>query len=197
MVPSVARVREFDTDAAVAQAMELFWERGYEATSLHHLTEALGIGRGSLYAAFGSKDGLYQAALERYRQELAGPMLRALSVGADIRAALRGVLTGLVVDAVADERRRGCMMVNAATERVPHDPATSRTVRDVLQAIENALAEALIAARERGELPEGKDPRALSEFLVIWINRLRVAAKANPDEIALMRSVEVAMTILE
>lgn len=193
----MARVREFDTDAAVAQAMGLFWERGYEATSLHDLTKALGIGRGSLYAAFGSKDGLYQAALERYREDLARPMLRALSAGADIRASLRGVLTGLVADSVADERRRGCMVVNAAAERVPHDPATSRMVRDVLQAIEDALAEALSAARERGELPEGKDPRALAGFLVIWINGLRVAAKANPDEIALMRSVEVAMTLLD
>jgi TetR/AcrR family transcriptional repressor of nem operon len=193
----MARVREFDTDAAVAQAMGLFWERGYEATSLHDLTKALGIGRGSLYAAFGSKDGLYQAALERYREDLARPMLQALSAGADIRASLRGVLTGLVADSVADERRRGCMVVNAAAERVPHDPATSRMVRDVLQAIEDALAEALSAARERGELPEGKDPRALAGFLVIWINGLRVAAKANPDEIALMRSVEVAMTLLD
>jgi TetR/AcrR family transcriptional repressor of nem operon len=193
----MARVREFDTDAAVAQAMELFWERGYEATSLHDLTEALGIGRGSLYAAFGSKDGLYRAALERYRQDLAGPMLRALSAGGDVRAALRGVLTGLVADAIADERRRGCMVVNATAERVPHDPVTSRTVRDVLQAIEDALAEALSAARERGELPSGKDPLALAGFLVIWINGLRVSAKVDPDEGALMRSVEVAMTILD
>jgi TetR/AcrR family transcriptional regulator, transcriptional repressor for nem operon len=193
----MARVREFDTDAAVAQAMELFWERGYEATSLHDLTGALGIGRGSLYAAFGSKDGLYQAALERYRQDLAGPMLRALSADSDVRAVLRGVLSGLVADAVADERRRGCMVVNATAERVPRDPATSRTVRDVLQAIEDALAEALGAARERGELPPGKDPRALAGFLVIWINGLRVAAKVDPDGDALMRSVEVAMTILD
>lgn len=193
----MARVREFDTDAAVAQAMELFWERGYEATSLHDLTGALGIGRGSLYAAFGSKDGLYQAALERYRQDLAGPMLRALSADGDVRTALRGVLSGLVAEAVADERRRGCMVVNATAERVPRDPATSRTVRDVLQAIEDALAEALGAARERGELPPGKDPRALAGFLVIWINGLRVAAKVDPDGDALMRSVEVAMTILD
>jgi TetR/AcrR family transcriptional repressor of nem operon len=89
------------------------------------------------------------------------------------------------------------MVVNATAERVPHDPATSRTVRDVLQAIEDALAEALSAARERGELPSGKDPRTLAGFLVIWINGLRVSAKVDPDEVALMRSVEVALTILD
>src|ERR1700684_3826346 len=152
MVLLVARIREFDTDKAVAQAMELFWERGFEGTSLQDLTDGLAIGRGSLYAAFGSKDGLYQAALERYRQECVGPMLQALAVDGNFRDALHGLLSVLVTDAVADERRRGCMVVNAATERVPHDPATSRTVRDVLQTIEDAMTAALSAAQERGEL---------------------------------------------
>jgi TetR/AcrR family transcriptional repressor of nem operon len=193
----MARIREFDTDKAVAQAMELFWERGYEGTSLQDLTEGLAIGRGSLYAAFGSKDGLYQAALERYRQECVGPMLQALSVEADVRGALRGLLTVLVTDAVADERRRGCMVVNAATERVPHDPATSRTVREVLQGNADALTEALIAARDRGELAADLDPVAVGGFLATFISGLRVASKANPDEVALMRSVEVALSVLD
>jgi TetR/AcrR family transcriptional repressor of nem operon len=193
----MGRIREFDTDEAVAQAMELFWERGYDGTSLQDLTEGLAIGRGSLYAAFGSKDGLYQAALERYRQECVGPMLKALSVDADVRGALRGLLTVLVTDAVADERRRGCMIVNAATERVPHDPATSRTVRQVLQGNADALTEALIAARERGELAVDLDPLAVGGFLATFISGLRVASKANPDEMALMRSVEVALSVLD
>ena len=99
--------------------MELFWERGYEATSLQDLTDALEIGRGSLYAAFGSKDGLFQAALARYRQEQAQPLLDALASDADIRTALRQLLGGVVAKAVADERRRGCLVVNSATERNP------------------------------------------------------------------------------
>jgi TetR/AcrR family transcriptional regulator, transcriptional repressor for nem operon len=193
----MARIREFDTDKAVAQAMELFWERGYEGTSLQDLTEGLAIGRGSLYAAFGSKDGLYQAALERYRQECVEPMLQALSVDSDVRGALRGLLTVLVTDAVADERRRGCMVVNAATERVPHDPATSRTVREVLQGNADALTQALIAARDRGELAADLDPVAVGEFLATYISGLRVASKANPDEMVLMRTVEVALSVLD
>src|SRR3984885_16294942 len=193
----MARVREFDTDEAVARAMDLFWERGYEATSLQDLSRALGLGRGSMYAAFGSKEGIYQAALERYRQVLAGPMLRALAEGADIRATLRGLFGGLVDDAVSDERRRGCMVVNAATERVPRDSATSRTVREVLQGNADALTEALIAARERGELAADLDPLAVGGFLATFISGLRVASKANPDEVALMRSVEVALSVLD
>jgi TetR/AcrR family transcriptional repressor of nem operon len=191
------RTREFDTDQAVAQAMELFWERGFEATSLQDLVDGLGVGRGSLYAAFGSKEGLYQAALERYRQQCVGPMLAALSVDTDIRGALRGLLTVLVSDAVADERRRGCMVVNAATERIPHDPQTTQAVREVLKGNEDALAAALSAARERGELAASLDTDAVAAFLATYLTGLRVAAKANPDEAALTRTVEVALSVLD
>src|SRR5689334_5198065 len=66
----VARSRGFDTDAAVERAMGLFWKQGYRATPMPRLTELLGIGSGSLYAAFGSKDGLYAQALRRYCEGL-------------------------------------------------------------------------------------------------------------------------------
>lgn len=78
---TMARTREFDTEAAVSRAMELFWTRGYEATSVRDLTGHLGIGQGSLYAAFGDKDGLYRAALEHYRTTLAAAALRSLEEG--------------------------------------------------------------------------------------------------------------------
>ncbi len=81
----MARTREFDTEAAVSRAMELFWLRGYEATSVRDLTQHLGIGQGSLYAAFGGKDGLYRAALEHYRTTLAAAALRGLEEEADAR----------------------------------------------------------------------------------------------------------------
>ncbi|MEU0492253.1 helix-turn-helix domain-containing protein [Nocardiopsis sp. NPDC006139] len=125
----MARTREFDTEAAVGRAMELFWARGYEATSVRDLTQRLGIGQGSLYAAFGGKDGLYRAALEHYRATLAADALRALEEGADARAAIRTLLTERIRVAV-ERGGQGCLAVNAACERLPQDAATRRTVRD-------------------------------------------------------------------
>jgi TetR/AcrR family transcriptional repressor of nem operon len=193
----MARVREFDTDEAVRRAMELFWERGYEATSLQDLTGALEIGRGSLYAAFGSKDGLFQAALARYRQEQAQPLLDALASAPDIRTALRQLLGGVVAKAVADERRRGCLVVNSATERIPHDAGTAAAVRGVLASIREAIENALRRAQQRGEIGAVKDPQALAAFFLTFMNGLRVAAKADPDERSLTASVEAALTILD
>lgn len=192
----MARVREFDADDAVRRAMDLFWERGYEATSLRDLTEALGIGSGSLYAAFGNKDGLFQAALARYRQEQSQPMLDTLASETDVRAALRRVLAGVVALAVSDRLRRGCLVVNSATERIPHDADTATAVREILAAIQGAIEGALSRAQQRGDLDPEKDPAALAGFFVTFMNGLRVAAKTDPDERTLMQRVDAALTVL-
>jgi TetR/AcrR family transcriptional repressor of nem operon len=93
------------------------------------LTQHLGIGQGSLYAAFGDKDGLYRAALEHYRTTLAAAALRSLEEGADARTAIRTLLTERIRIAVRSGGQ-GCLAVNAVCERLPQDAATRRTVRD-------------------------------------------------------------------
>jgi TetR/AcrR family transcriptional repressor of nem operon len=192
---SVVRTREFDTEAAVSRAMELFWSRGYEATSVRDLTRHLGIGQGSLYAAFGDKDGLYRAALEHYRTTLAAAALESLEGGADARSAIRAMLVERVRIAVADAGR-GCLAVNAACERLPEDAATGRIVRDMQDASRDALAEVLRIAVERGELAARQDPRTLAAFLVTFLNGLLVSSKITPDARALEPLVEVALVAL-
>ncbi len=191
----MARTREFDTEAAVGRAMELFWARGYEATSVRDLTQRLGIGQGSLYAAFGGKDGLYRAALEHYRTTLAADALRALEEGADARAAIRALLTERIRVAV-ERGGQGCLAVNAACERLPQDAATRRTVRDMQDASREALAEVLRAARDRGEIAERHDPHTVAAFLVTFLNGLLVSSKITPDR-SLEPLVDVALTVLD
>jgi TetR/AcrR family transcriptional repressor of nem operon len=193
----VARTREFDTEAAVERAMDLFWSRGFAATSVQDLVDATGVGRGSLYAAFGSKEGLYLAALDRYREQLAVPMVTALRSGAPVRDVVRGLLEGLAAQAVADQQRRGCLMVNAATERCPGDPTVARRVRDTVAANEAALVEALTAARAAGQLGADKDPVALARFLVAVTHGLRVTGVITPEPPVLRDVVEVALGCLD
>jgi TetR/AcrR family transcriptional repressor of nem operon len=193
----VARVREFDTEAAVQAAMQVFWCRGFEATSVQDLVDATGVGRGSLYAAFGSKEGLYLAALDRYREQLAAPMLAAVAGGRPIRTVVRDVLLQLVEEAVTDPDRRGCLMVNAATERMAHDPAVAGRVRDTLSAMEDALTEALLAAQDAGQATRERSARDLARFLVLTVQGLRVMGVVTPDRRALRASVEVALRCLD
>ncbi|MES0836868.1 MULTISPECIES: TetR/AcrR family transcriptional regulator [Nocardiopsidaceae] len=192
----MARTREFDTEAAVGRAMELFWTRGYEATSVRDLTRHLGVGQGSLYAAFGDKHGLYRAALEHYRSTLAAAALRSLEEGADVRSAVRGLLAERVRIAVEHDGR-GCLMVNAACERLPEEPSVRRIVRDVQDASREALAEVLAVAAERGEISARHDPHTLAAFLITFLNGLLVSAKVTPDAGALEPLVEVALASLD
>ncbi|MEU8360479.1 helix-turn-helix domain-containing protein [Nonomuraea sp. NPDC048882] len=192
----MARTREFDTEAAVSRAMELFWTRGYEATSLRDLTSRLGIGQGSLYAAFGDKDGLYRAALEHYRTTLAAVALRDLAEGKDARSAIRAMLVERVRIAVGNGGQ-GCLAVNAACERLPEDPSIRRVIRDMQDASRRALTEVLSAAAERGGVAARHDPGTLAAFLVTFLNGLLVSSKITPDARALEPLVEVALTALD
>lgn len=191
----MARTREFDTEAAVSRAMELFWIHGYEATSVRDLTQHLGLGQGSLYAAFGDKEGLYRAALEHYRTTLAAAALRDLEEGADARSAIRTMLLERIRIAVENDGQ-GCLAVNAACERLPKDAAIRRTVRDMQDASRDALAEVLRVAAERGEIATRHDPYALAAFLVTFLNGLLVSSKITPDVHVLEPLVEVALAAI-
>lgn len=192
----MARTREFDTEAAVSRAMELFWTRGYEATSVRDLTQHLGLGQGSLYAAFGGKEGLYQAALDHYRTTLAAAALRGLKEGTNARSAIRTMLVERVRIAVGNGGQ-GCLAVNAACERLPENTAIRRTVRDMQDAGRDALAEVLRVAAERGEIAARHDPYTLAAFLVTFLNGLLVSSKITPDTDALEPLVEVALAALD
>ncbi|MCM1943584.1 TetR/AcrR family transcriptional regulator [Streptomyces sp. G3] len=192
----MARTREFDTEAAVSRAMELFWTRGYEATSVRDLTQHLGIGQGSLYAAFGDKDGLYRAALEHYRTTLAAAALRSLEEGADVRAAIRTLLTERIRIAVENDGR-GCLVVNAVCERLPRDAATRRTVREMQEASREVLVEVLRTAMERGEIAARHDPDTVAAFLITFLNGLLVSSKITPDARSLEPLAELALTVLD
>lgn len=176
--------------------MGLFWTRGYEATSTRDLVRHLGIGQGSLYAAFGNKEGLYRAALDRYRETFAAEAARSLEDGADARSAVRALLTERIRIAV-EKGGRGCLLVNAACERLPGHAETRRVVQDVLAANHDALAGLLRAAAERGEIPARHDPDMVAAFLITFLNGLLVSAKITPDAAALEPLAEMALTVLD
>ncbi|MFI6522093.1 TetR/AcrR family transcriptional regulator [Spirillospora sp. NPDC050679] len=192
----MARTREFDTDAAVDAAMEVFWSRGYEATSVQHLVEATGVGRGSLYAAFGSKDGLYEAALARYAAASTARIADRLERDGPVRTVLRDLLMSLVDDTLDDPERRGCLMTNTAVERLPGDPAARRVVGAAFDRVAGSVTAALRRARARGELPPDTDVTALADFFFTTIQGLRVQGKAGADRRRLAAVVDTALLAL-
>ena len=177
----MVRAKEFDPAVALQRAMELFWEHGYEATSMAMLTERLGIGRASLYATFGDKHELYLKALRHYLATREPDPIELLSQPGPALPAVRALVEAYVDETLTDQRRRGCLVVNSATERVPHDPPVARLVESLWDTLEAALASALTRARAQGELAPDKDPRALARFLLVFLQGVRVLGRATPD----------------
>ena len=188
------RTKEFEPKEALDAAMELFWRRGYEATSMRELLDAMGIGRGSFYDTFGDKHTLFLAALDHFQEVRtfwADEVLREAGLDG-IREVFRRTVDGLT----EFEPRRGCLLANSAVELAPYDAEVARRISRYIGRTEDAFEGALIRAREDGEIPAGSDPKALARFLVNTLHGLRVLARAGSDRETLEDTVGAALGAL-
>lgn len=175
----MARPREFDADAVLQRAAELFRLRGYAALGVAELTEQLRLSRSSLYGAFGSKQGLWLAALERYRDE---EIQRLLAVLHDRDAApLQRIhhLVHMVAESALADGSGGCLIVNAACERGGRDGPTSEIVDDQLDTLERELCRVLELALADGSLRSDVDPADLAATISTLIQGLRVVGRVE------------------
>jgi AcrR family transcriptional regulator len=188
------RPREFCPDAALDAALSVFWRNGYEGASLTDLTEAMGINRPSLYAAFGNKESLYRRAMDRYGERAAAVFRAALSeptARQSIERLLRGSADGLT----DCKNPAGCFLVvsamacGPASEAVRAEAATRRmSTGPLLQArFEQAVGD--------GELPPDADPAALAGFFATVLQGLSVQAASGVDRAGLHRAIDVALRV--
>ncbi|MDI2132695.1 TetR/AcrR family transcriptional regulator [Yinghuangia seranimata] len=191
----MARTKEFDPDAVLQRALELFWRKGYEATSMADLVEHLGIGRASIYATYGSKQELYRKAFDRYLEngvDFAG----ILSQPGPVLPAVRALVERFADDASQDTDRMGCFAVNTAVELVAHDEVLACKVASNWDSIEATLVSALTRARAQGELPADRDARELARFLLVVLQGMRLVGKASDDPARIRAAAEVALGAL-
>ncbi|MFG3488676.1 MULTISPECIES: TetR/AcrR family transcriptional regulator [unclassified Streptomyces] len=194
----MARTKEFDPDAALQAALELFWARGYEATTMSDLVERLGIGRASIYATFGNKHTLYLRAMDRYLETRDPRIVEELSAPGPALPAVRALVRRFAAEASADgERANGCFVTNSAAELGPHDTAVARRVELSWEQIETLLYAALTRARAGGELPADRDPRALARMLLVLLQGIRVVGKASSEPARVRDAAEQALALLD
>ena len=184
---------EYDRAQVVDQAMAVFWERGYGKTSIGDLVDATGLKPGSLYAAFGSKKGIYLEVLEEYHRGFV-VRIRDLARSGSLKIpAVRELLETMAEDAVSGRDRRGCLSVNALLEMSAHDPDIAARLDTHNAGVRLAFAELLGTAQESGEIPESSDPMALAAFLVSNMWGMRVMCKARADRAAMAAVVDGVM----
>ncbi|MEU7068563.1 TetR family transcriptional regulator [Streptomyces narbonensis] len=194
----MARTKEFDPDAALQAALDLFWARGYEATTMSDLVEHLGVGRASIYATFGNKHDLYMKAMDRYLETRDPELVEELSSPGPALPAVRALVRRFAAEAATEgERLNGCFVTNSATELAPHDTAVARRVELSWEQIETLLYGALTRARAGGELPADRDPRALARMLLVLLQGIRVVGKASTDPGRVLDAAEQALGLLD
>lgn len=194
----MARTKEFDPEAALQSALQLFWRRGYEATSMADLVEHLGIGRASIYATFGNKHELYLKALDRYSENRDSSLLHELSQPGAALPAVRTAVRRFAAEANADDHRaKGCFVTNTAAELGPHDPEAARRVEASWDLFETLLHSALARAQAQSELPAERDPRALARMLLVLMQGLRVTGKASKRPGRTRDAAEQALSLLD
>ena len=179
------------------KAMETFWRYGYQGTSIQNLLENMGINRGSLYDTFGNKRSLFLAAIAHYDETVVKDAIARLEAPNASKQAIIDHFYRLIDLAVADREHRGCLLTNTAVELCAHDPETATLIGRDLQRIENAFYKALVRAKEKGELPEKPNLRALARFLTCSLQGLRVTAKVNPDRGVLREIAQVVLSVLD
>lgn len=192
----MARPREFDEEAVLDAAMQGFWSRGYEATSMRDLIERTGLTGASLYNAFGDKRALYRASLDRYVAGSISERIRRCRAMAP-RAGLEAFFAEILDRSLGDREHKGCMLVNAALDVAPHDAEFQRAIAAVLVGIEAFFLASLRAGQADGSIADVLPAEDLARHLLGVLMGVRVLARVRPEPALLQGAVAAAFALLD
>jgi TetR/AcrR family transcriptional repressor of nem operon len=190
----MAGVKQFDREEVLHCALEVFWQRGYKATSIQDLIEATGIGRGSLYATFGDKEKLFLMVLDRYVDKVAASLMTALNAP-DPRLALECMFK-VIIDRMSNlSYPRGCLTTNTCLECPDAGDKINRKLAENLGEMETAIYQVLLRAQAEGSLAPGRDIRALARFFVGVTQGMAVMNKTLADPSVLRDIAKTALSV--
>jgi TetR/AcrR family transcriptional regulator, transcriptional repressor for nem operon len=192
----MAGKKAFLPEQALKKAMDLFWERGYEQSSVEDLVEYTGLGRGSLYDTFGDKHSLYLAALDQYCGRARENLATFRNQSGSLQEILESLFQSYIDHLTDDPARRGCFLVNASIELAPHDPEVFGRVQSAYDNIEETFYYLLIKAQGAGELAWTCDPHQIARFLLGTLISIRVLARNRADRAMLQDIVKTALLVL-
>lgn len=173
----MARPRSFDEDQVLDLAIDAFWQRGFEGTSVADLVAATGLQKGSLYNAFGDKESLFLAALERYQHGVE-TAIEDLLLGAETAAdGIELWLQMLLQNCRGEAGRRGCFATNAVAERASTDAAVRKSIARHERRLRGLVADAVEAGQGAGQVRKDIDSEVLSGILWSFATGLRLAAR--------------------
>ncbi|MEY2848999.1 MAG: hypothetical protein RI885_1664 [Actinomycetota bacterium] len=178
--------------------MTVFWERGYEATTIDQLVVSTGLGRSSLYSTFGDKESLFLRCLARYEETVAARLLEALQRHpSDALLAVGGMFDAILTRLRTTTSPSGCLITLTAAERSTLTPAVQARIDDLLSAQVRAVRAVLTASRQRGRAPHAGDADSLAEYLVGTAQSLALLHRAGVPVAKLRGVAATALHVLK
>jgi len=193
----MVRQREFDKERALDDAMELFWEKGYAATSISDLTAKMGIQRPSLYATFGDKEKLFEAALRKYTNLHASLIRTKLQNIPSVKEAFRNLFEEMIEEEYTKKVSKGCFCINTIIELAPHDEKFEILTREHEMYLSVIFQETLLKGVKSGELESNLDVKALAQTIVVALIGVTVLLKSHPERSFVDKSVNLILSLLK
>jgi TetR/AcrR family transcriptional repressor of nem operon len=185
--------KQFDADKVLNRAMQAFWSRGYEATSLQDLVACTGVNRASLYATYGDKHALFLASLRMFADTVHHQRLADLEARHGPREAIRQSLLAFVPEESARKPARGCFLTNTALELAAHDPEAGRVVAHAQEQTEAWYARMIKKGKTLGEIAQDVKPAEAAKALLACLIGVSVLSRSRPERALLHAIVDDAM----
>ncbi|NQX62144.1 TetR/AcrR family transcriptional regulator [Paenibacillus qinlingensis] len=193
----MVRPREFDEQHALAAAMHVFWEKGYEATSMSDLTARMGIQRPSLYATFGGKKELFETVLNKYVDMSLSFIHNRMQNAVSVKEALRMYFEGIIEGVGESTPDLGCLCINTMVELAPHDERLSHITKNYQLKLTDIIQQTLETGIHTGELSPSLNAAAVSRLLTISATGLSVTMKSQPERAYVDSVVTELLTLLD
>ena len=193
----MARTRQFDERQALQAAMLVFWEKGYDGTSINDLEQAMGLNRTSIYNAFGNKGALFERVMTCYKESVMADLFARLDSAPNIREGIRRMLNGALDIHFDEDNPGGCLVVLSVMESGQHDAQSIAGMQQTMQELKSALQSRIGKAKKSGELSGDLDAGATATTITTTMAGMMVMGKANMSKAALKKTVSQVVGLLD
>lgn len=190
------RTKQFDQQEVLEKAMELFWEKGFHATSMQDLVTYLGINRASLYDTFGGKEALFESAFQLYRQTSTKHIQQLFESEQNVRQGFKALFEKAIEESINDVCKKGCFVVNTTTELIPGDDKIQKILLENKNNAETLFADYVQKGIANGQIDSTKDAREIGLMLFTLFNGIRVLAKVDSNPKKLKKVVNLGLSVL-
>jgi TetR/AcrR family transcriptional repressor of nem operon len=198
MLPmSYGRPLEYDPEKALDAAMHVFWLHGYEATSLQDLLKAMGLSKSSLYQGFGGKKALFLRCVNRYAEGMSSMLHALLAKAGSGLGFVEELLLNSASEASRSDLRRGCLLMNTATEFAQKDPEIAARVTSAFDGLQGLLKTAILRGQREGDITSDEDAEVLASYLISSLGGIKAVVKSGADEKQVRNIVGIILRALK